>query len=170
MKQLDRLLLFQGHRCFFCDQPIPDGEASVEHLVASANGGTNDDDNCVVCCKALNTAFGSRPYKDKLRAIINHRGQFSCPRSAASTSAVAIMLTTPNQLANGKFAAVIADLQRRGSARPRKVLTLRNTISALFQKQISEDEVNSLVANLLAAGHIVVNGASVSYNLPAKSA
>jgi 5-methylcytosine-specific restriction endonuclease McrA len=50
MKQLERLLFLQGHRCFFCQQTIPDGEASVEHLVASSNGGGNEDDNCVACC------------------------------------------------------------------------------------------------------------------------
>lgn len=29
-------------------------EASVEHLRASANGGGNNDENCVACCKAVN--------------------------------------------------------------------------------------------------------------------
>ena len=53
-KPLDRLMFAQGGLCFFCDKALPQGEASVEHLVASANGGANGDDNCVACCKALN--------------------------------------------------------------------------------------------------------------------
>jgi hypothetical protein len=170
MKQLDRLLLFQGNRCFFCDHPIPEGEASVEHLVATSNGGGNEDDNCVACCKTLNAAFGHRPYKDKLRAVLNHRGQFTCPRTAASDAAVAIPLTAPSQLANGKLALVVTDLQKRGSARPRKVTTLRNTIAAAFQNKLSESEIDSLLASLLAGGQVVIKEEKVSYNLPAGDA
>ena len=36
MKQLERLLFLQGNVCFFCQQPLPAGEASVEHLVAAS--------------------------------------------------------------------------------------------------------------------------------------
>jgi hypothetical protein len=36
MKLLDRLTFLQGGLCFFCKEPLPAGEASVEHLVASA--------------------------------------------------------------------------------------------------------------------------------------
>ena len=164
MKQLERLLLFQGNRYFFCDLPIPDGEASVEHLVATANGGASEDDNCVVCCRALNAAFGSRPYKEKLRAILNHRGKFTCPRLSAPANTPAAPIVTKVESSN--LAAVISDLQKRGSARPRKVATLRNTIAAVFQKKITEREVTSLFEGLLAAGHIVVSGQSVSYSLP----
>ena len=39
MKQLERLLFLQGSRCFFCGETIPIGEASIEHLVATSNGG-----------------------------------------------------------------------------------------------------------------------------------
>ena len=35
MKQLERLLFLQGNVCFFCQQPLPTGEASVEQLVAA---------------------------------------------------------------------------------------------------------------------------------------
>jgi len=44
MKLLERLLFLQGQRCFFCGQAIPLGEASIEHLVATANGGAKDDE------------------------------------------------------------------------------------------------------------------------------
>jgi hypothetical protein len=37
MKQLDRLLFKQGSQCFFCRKPLEPIDASVEHLVASAN-------------------------------------------------------------------------------------------------------------------------------------
>ena len=170
MKQLERLLLFQGNRCFFCDETIPAGEASVEHLVASANGGTNDDENCVACCKSLNAAFGSRPYKDKLRAILSHRGQFVCPRTWASAAEPSTIQVNASQgTTNGRLALVVADLQKRGAAKPRRVDTLRNTISAAFQKQLPAEEVSQLFADLLARDYVTVSGASVSYNLPPKN-
>ena len=50
MKQ-QRLLFLQGSRCFFCGETIPIGEASIEHLVATSNGGAKDDENCVVCAR-----------------------------------------------------------------------------------------------------------------------
>jgi len=37
-KPLDRLMFAQGGHCFFCKKPLSKSEASVEHLVASANG------------------------------------------------------------------------------------------------------------------------------------
>lgn len=166
MKQLERLLVFQGNRCFFCDRPIPDGEASVEHLVASANGGTNDDDNCVVCCKALNAAFGSKPYKEKLRAILNHRGHFSCPRPLVSNEAVPVSPPPLRETPGPELARVIDDLRKRGNMKPRKMDKLRNTISAVFKKQLSDDKVTELLDRLRARGYVTINNGAVSYNLP----
>ena len=57
-KPLDRLTFAQGELCFFCDTPLPKAEASVEHLVPSARAGSNSDDNCVACCKAVKVALG----------------------------------------------------------------------------------------------------------------
>ena len=168
MKQLERLLLFQGNRCFFCDGPIPEGEASVEHLVACANGGGNGDDNCVVCCKSLNAAFADRPYKEKLRAILNHRGRFTCPRIPASNGATGVRPTPPTEASRARLALVVADFQKRGPSRPKKVATLRNTISALFQKQISEEDISSLLAMLIAKAYVIIKDTDVCYNLPEK--
>jgi hypothetical protein len=167
LKLLDRLLLFQGSRCFFCDEPIPDGEASVEHLVAVSSGGGNEDDNCVACCKTLNAAFGNRPYKEKLRAVISQKGKFNCPRLSSTTRVeVSITLNGPAQASSGRMAVVLADLQKRGASKPRKVETLKNTIASVFQKQLSDEELNTLFVNLVASGYIVVKENSVSYSLP----
>jgi hypothetical protein len=76
---LDRLLFAQGGQCFFCRKPLPKAEASVEHLVASANGGTNDDGNWVACGKALNHLLNSKSIKDKVQIVLNQRGNFLCP-------------------------------------------------------------------------------------------
>jgi hypothetical protein len=92
MTQRERLLFLQGNRCFFCDEAIPEGEATVEHLVATANGGPNQEHNCVVCCRTLNSLLGCLPLKEKLRAILRHRGRFTCPgrmEGAAATNGAA---------------------------------------------------------------------------------
>jgi len=43
---------------------------------------------------------------------------------------------------------------------------LRNTIHALFKKQLSEGEISSLIDRLQARGIIVVSDTKVTYELP----
>lgn len=66
-----------------------------------------------------------------------------------------------------KIAVVIADLKRRGTSKPRAVKTLSSTISSMFQKQLSENELASLLDELKNQGVISVAGTKVSYALPA---
>ena len=61
---------------------------------------------------------------------------------------------------------VVADLRKRGAARPRTVKTLGSTIGALFQKALTEAEVASLVEGLQAQGVISISGTKVTYALP----
>ncbi|WP_273704237.1 HNH endonuclease [Candidatus Accumulibacter vicinus] len=85
MKQLDRLLFEQGGDCFFCKQPLAKADASIEHLLAQANGGTSAEENVVACCKAINSLLGNKPLKEKLAIILRQRQGFRCPaRSAAA--------------------------------------------------------------------------------------
>lgn len=65
-----------------------------------------------------------------------------------------------------RVAVVIADLKRRGASRPRAVKTLSSTISGIFQKQISEQDIASLIATLQKQGVVAVNGTKVTYSLP----
>jgi len=175
-KPLDRLMFAQGGLCFFCKDPLPQSEASVEHLVASANGGSNNDENCVACCKSLNALFGSMSLKEKIQLVLNQRGQFKCPNKAgagkAPTSAPAVHASSPHAAKSlkEKLAAVVADLHKRGPAKPRTVKTLTSTIAAVFQKQLSEHEVSLLVEHLKAQGIVTVSGTKVSYVLPTKVA
>lgn len=144
-KPIDRLLFEQGGRCFFCQQNLAPADASVEHLVATANGGGNDPGNCVACCKALNALLGRMSLKEKLRVVLNQKGEFKCPNGAAPPSKPAANQTTTQRLA-----LVVADLRKRGAARPRTVKTLSSTIGALFQKQLAEHEVTALLSKLQA--------------------
>lgn len=65
-----------------------------------------------------------------------------------------------------KLVVIIGDLQRRGSAKPRTVKTLSSTINSIFQKQVSDQEVASLLDLLVKQGVVTVNGTKVSYSLP----
>jgi len=66
-----------------------------------------------------------------------------------------------------KLAVIVSDLKRRGSAKPRTVKTLGSTINGIFQKQLSEPEVASLLAALQKHGVVTVTDTKVSYELPA---
>jgi hypothetical protein len=61
---------------------------------------------------------------------------------------------------------IVADLQKRGASRPQTVATLSSTISAMFQKQLTAQEVSSLVSDLKKKGLVKVEGTKVTYNLP----
>ena len=165
MKQLERLYFLQGQRCFFCGQPIPPGEASVEHLVASSNGGAKEDENCVVCCKTVNLALGHLSMKAKLQAVLNQRGGFQCPASFANLEVSPMQSLAPKP--NGhSVGLVVADLLKRGSARPRCVSTLKNTMNAVFKMSLTDTELDLLLADLVAKRYVIVEDTKVSYALP----
>ena len=164
MKQLERLLFLQGHRCFFCGQAIPTGQASIEHLVATSNGGANEDENCVVCCKILNAALGHLSVKAKLQVVLNQRGSLSCPMSAE------VLAVPSEEPGDDRVAVAVADLRKRGSARPRRVTTLKNTLNAAFRMALSDAEVDALLSRLVAKGYVSIEDTKVTYALPATGA
>jgi hypothetical protein len=175
-KPLDRLMFAQGGLCFFCKDPLPQSEASVEHLVASANGGSNDDENCVACCKSLNALLGSMSLKEKIQLVLNQKGRFKCPNKSGTrkahaphSPAGASLPLAPKSLTE-RLAAVVIDLKKRGSARPRSVKTLTSTIGALFRKQLSGHEVSALIEQLKAEGIVAVSGTKVTYEFPHRDA
>jgi len=94
-KPLERLIFAQGGICFFCREPLPKGEESVEHLVASANGGNSNLENCVACCKTVNRLLGSMSLKEKLQVVLNQRGEFKCPAGSAKTEPALKISTKP---------------------------------------------------------------------------
>lgn len=173
---LDRLLFTQGGQCFFCRKPLPKADASVEHLLVNANGGTNDDGNCVACCKALNHPLGSKSIKEKMQIVLNQRGNFQCPGNtcvpAKTPSSPSPAKTAPKAApapTNGNTSPidlVLADLKKRGASRPRKISTLASTINALLkqhQKPNADAEVSGLIAELQKRSKLIVTDTKVSY-------
>jgi hypothetical protein len=65
---------------------------------------------------------------------------------------------------------VVARLQQLAASKPRTLKALSSTIGSLFQKQLAEEEVASLVSELQSRSLIAVAGTKVSYTLPAPRA
>lgn len=65
-----------------------------------------------------------------------------------------------------KIKFIVSNLRQRGASKPRSVKTLSSTIASLFQKQLGEDELASIMAELQKRQFITISGAKVSYELP----
>ena len=160
----------QGGLCFFCKKHLPKSEASVEHLLASANGGSNSDENCVACCKAVNALLGSMSLKEKVQVVLNQKGQFKCPNDTGSTKAVSqpkVAAKTPTAASSKeeKIKLIVANLKQRGNAKPRTLKTLKSSIATLFPKGLSEVDLTAIVQQLQSLGKITVSENKVTYTL-----
>lgn len=65
--------------------------------------------------------------------------------------------------------AIVADLARRKTSKPRTQKTLLSTLHALFKKELSEQQLEPLFAALCSRGIVKLDGAKVSYHLPHES-
>jgi septum formation topological specificity factor MinE len=81
-------------------------------------------------------------------------------------SSIPIVKSASARTKPDRLALVIANLQQRGASKPRVIKTLRNTLAGVFQKQITEPELDDLLANLQAKGYVTLDGTRVSYSLP----
>ena len=167
---LDRLMFAQGGLCFFCRLPLAKADASVEHLFASANGGSNNDENCVACCKSVNALLGSMSLKEKFQVVLNQRGHFKCPNYEAAARATSPRTTQPKTPTSAKlkadnFSIVVANLAQRGNSRPRTLKTLTSTIASLFPKGLAEGEIKVLVQQLQSTGKVSISDNKISYSL-----
>ena len=181
--ELQRLLFLQGQRCFFCEQPISSGEASIQHLAALGNGGTNADDNCVVCCSAVNAMLGNLTVKEKIQVSLRHRGAFVCPRAATGdrvnnkkpfqnrdwlrvrevpVPGFEIASKPANAISAGIMEAVLDVLMGFEDHRPRSLKTLRKVIAHEIPR-LSRVVMNTVVENLKDQGHIAMQGDRVIY-------
>ncbi len=62
--------------------------------------------------------------------------------------------------------AVVANLVRRKTSKPRTQKTLLSTLHALFKKELSEQQLAALFSELCKRGFVRVEGTRVSYALP----
>jgi hypothetical protein len=62
--------------------------------------------------------------------------------------------------------SIIMTYFARGASKPRTVKTLSSTINSIFQKQLSAEEIASLLKGLQTKGIVSVDGTKVTYSLP----
>lgn len=166
---LDRLLFAQGGECFFCRQPLPREQASIEHLVATTHGGKDNDENLVACCQALNALFGRMSLKEKLAVILKQKGAFQCPARLAPALASP---APPHQTAAASPATplqtVLAGLKKRGNARPRTLDALAPLVTDLLvQNGFDARETKDVLAQLRGGHYIEVQDRRITaYLLP----
>ncbi len=91
--------------------------------------------------------------------------------AARSHDVIGIPLVKANNIKSHpeRLDLVVSNLIHRAASRPRTVKTLSSTISAMFQKQLNEQELTALFKELQAKGYVTVNETKVTYALPAPS-
>jgi hypothetical protein len=80
LSKLRKMLYLQSDRCFFCEEPLKEIDASMERLNPKSRGGTSSEDNLVVCHKSLNETFGAMDLKRKFAFVLKSTGSFKCPK------------------------------------------------------------------------------------------
>jgi hypothetical protein len=86
---------------------------------------------------------------------------FALARAAAIRDEGQAASSTPDN--QGLVALVVADLEKRKAARPRRVATLRSTVQARLGKQ-NEPAMEGVMAELVRLGYVSTDGEKVSYN------
>lgn len=144
----------------------------MEHLFASANGGGNNDENCVACCKSINALLGSLSLKEKFQVVLNQKGQFKCPNNSGSAKKITQPKTAPEiaptaasiaKSKDNKLAFVVANLKQRGDAKPRTLKTLTSTIASLYPEGILKAELELLLQQLQSTGKVIVKENKLIY-------
>ena len=88
----------------------------------------------------------------------------SCHRSAQITDIPLLKIENP-QTDIEKVDAIVSFLRKRGSARPRTIKTLGNTIKSLFANKLSEKEISDLIQLLTEKNQISVVNLKLTYKL-----
>ena len=99
--------------------------------------------------------------------LIKHlRSQKIFAGRVVSVGDIPAVQASSSKLPQERIAVVIARLRQMKAAKPRSVKTLSSTITSLFLNQISEQEVATLVQNLVSEGYLEITGAKLTYALP----
>ncbi len=99
--------------------------------------------------------------------LIQHlRGKKISVARSSSIADIPLLKASNAKSASEKIDVIVGNLKQRGSSKPRTIKTLSSTISSLFQKQLADEELTSLLAELQGKGWILTSENKVSYALP----
>ena len=99
--------------------------------------------------------------------LITHlKGRKILAGRVKSIDEIPLVKTNGAMTREAKLECMVARLQQMKAAKPRTVKTLSSTISALFQKQLPEKEIEVLVKALQKDALISIEDSKVRYSLP----
>jgi len=152
--------------------PVQKMGTRAEYVKISGNGSNALDFHIAFYIGQLATqdpkAYFHIISKDKgFDPLIQHlrSKKISIARSS-SIADIPLLKASNAKTATEKIEVIVGNLKQRGSAKPRTIKTLSSTISSLFQKQLADEELTSLLAELQGKGWILTTENKVSYALP----
>lgn len=83
-----------------------------------------------------------------------------------SVEDIPLLKTNGAMTPEARLECIVARLQQMKAAKPRKVTTLGSTIANLFQKQLEEEDIETLIKALQKRALISIEDNKVSYSLP----
>lgn len=84
---------------------------------------------------------------------------------SSSIADIPLLKASNAKTATEKLDVIVANLKQRKTGKPRTIKTLSSTINSLFQKQLADEELASLLAEMQGKGWIIFNENKVSYAL-----
>lgn len=100
--------------------------------------------------------------------LIRHlKGKGIFAQRSSSIAEMPVFQRAPKSETDDRVEAAIADLARRGSAKPKSRQALLNTINALHKGQMTEQQLSEILAGLCRRGHVRLEGEKVTYSPPA---
>ncbi|MDD2222821.1 MAG: hypothetical protein PHF42_05205 [Pseudomonas sp.] len=155
IKKLAKLIKEQNGLCFFCDKPLSEKDASIEHLVAQSKGeNVNAEENLVACCTAINRMLGNMAVKNKINAALQMEND-------GSSTCLEKIKTKQNKQQNLRdmepyIKTIILNL-RKTTARPRSMQALRNSIACTLRNKVSSKEVREIIKRLVDRKNISID-------------
>lgn len=146
--------------------------SNVEYIKITGNGSNALDFHIVFYIGQLATQDPSAHFhiisKDTgFDPLIQHlkAKKISVTRSR-DVSSISLTKPTNKKSAAEMIEITIANLQQRGASKPRTLKTLSSTIDSIFQKQLSDKELDLLVKALRNKRIVTVSDTKVSYTFP----
>lgn len=159
------------HIAFYIGQLAKEDPRGFFHIISKDTGFdplvTHLKAKKIFACRSVGIA--EMPlFKSQITAAPNFETESAHSTKVASprVPAIATVAAAPAQLsleAVEKLAKVEETLAKMAKARPTKLASLKNHVSAQFQKSIGPDEIDTLITGLQNAGVLKVADGKVSY-------
>lgn len=84
-------------------------------------------------------------------------------RRATTISDIPLVKISNCKTVAERIEVILGKLKQLKASKPRKLKTLGSTIAALFQRQLSDDEVSGLINEMSNKGYLSVSGTKITY-------